>query len=101
MPRWLMPPVEGLIEPIPAPEIYVDDIGAIEIRDGIVRIYSYAEELSLHGGPPLRVVKLIVRGPLKTMGKMLKPIGGLDHIAGGDLVPAERPCRGKPRLVDG
>jgi hypothetical protein len=66
MVAWILPP-NGLIEPVPAPEIYVDGIGAIELlTPGTVRVHLIAEQLPIESpvGIPQKVVVVKVVGPM-------------------------------------
>lgn len=64
MPMWMMPPVAGLIEPAPAHEFFVEDIGALERVGTSLRAYYYTEQLPLHGGEPSRVVAVRLVWPI-------------------------------------
>lgn len=102
MPLWVMPPIAGLIEPVPAPEIYIDGIGAIEIADHMARMFLYAEELSIAGGETCRIVKVIIRRPAKNVAQAIGCLASLAHAELTGIVPqsADGPARGiPPRLV--
>lgn len=65
MPSWIIAP-SGLIEPVPAPEIYVTGIGAIEsVGTGDLRVVLVQEQLPLESGGhvPQRVVVAKLVGP--------------------------------------
>ena len=63
MSNWIVPPV-GIIEPVPAPEIYTDGIGAIEISGETVVCYFIRDQLpieSQHGEAQRILVARIIR----------------------------------------
>ncbi len=67
MSEWIIPP-EGIIEPSPAPEIYIDDAGAIELVGNDIRIYCYVQQLPLEiAGGSQKVCVLKVRRPIVTI----------------------------------
>lgn len=68
---WIIPPCPGLIEPSPAPEIYIDGIGAVQCTGRSLRIACYANEICLYGAGPQRVVKFWVRRPLSQTSEIL------------------------------
>lgn len=100
MPLWVMPPIAGLIEPVPAPEIYIDGIGAIEVAGGMARVFLYAEELSISGGETSLIVKAIIRRPVKNVGQAIGSLASLAHAELTGIMPqsADGPLKG-PRLV--
>ena len=63
---WIVPPTPGVIEPSIAPEFFVDDIGAIEITNGIIRIYLVADQslVEAKSAPPQRIVRCKIVGPV-------------------------------------
>ena len=65
MTSWVIPPV-GLIEPVPAPEFYIDGIGAIELFGACVRMHLYSQQMPLEcaGGPSQKVVMVKVVRPI-------------------------------------
>lgn len=72
MSGWIIPP-HGLIEPVPAPEIYCDGIGAIERLDhGTICVHFVREHLPLEGGAPQRVV----------VAKLFRPMEGVAYSIG-------------------
>jgi hypothetical protein len=93
---WIIRP-SGLIEPVPAPESYVEDIAAIELIGGCVRLYLATEQL------PLEAAEAVQQHILGA--KMVVPIIRIPTIIGElakCLVPAlteaDLPRHG-PRLV--
>ena len=92
---WIIAP-SGLIEPVPAPEIYVDGIGAIEaVGGGDLRYYLVQEQLPIEG--ELHVLQKVV------VAKIIAPHANVPfHIA--QLAQCIAPDisvapSGKPRLV--
>ena len=94
MRQWIVPP-NGEIEPAPAPEFYIDDIGPIELFGANVRLHCYSEQLPLEcaaGFPPQRVVVVKIVRPLRSVapsiGKLAQclwqppPLGGVKPPAG-------------------
>lgn len=66
MSAWILAP-SGLFEPVPAPEIYVDGIGAIEtIGSGNVRVHLIQEQMPLEiaAGAPQKIVVAKIIGPV-------------------------------------
>lgn len=65
MVEWIVPPA-GMIEPAPAPEFYVDDVGAIEHIGSNVRIYFCAMQLPLEAGciAPQKIVQVRIVRPV-------------------------------------
>lgn len=98
---WIVPPVAGLIEPVPAPEIYIDDMGCAElIRGGIVRKGYYADESVLDGGPIQRVLKLWVRIPLFRTPLILSKNARINEFMLGEAAPPIAPAGPfRPHLV--
>lgn len=68
MTHWIIPP-SGMIEPVPAPEFYIDRIGAIELIGSDVRLYLITEQMPLEiaAGAPQCVLALKVRRPLLSL----------------------------------
>lgn len=63
MSQWIVPPV-GIIEPVPAPEIYTDGIGAIEISGENVVCYFIRDQLTIenpHGERQRVLVAKLIR----------------------------------------
>ena len=91
MSRWIVPP-DGLIEPVPASELYTDGIGAIElIGDGNIRLHMICDQMPFDGPVSQRVV----------VAKLIRPISSVPTSIGQlaqCLLRAEPPSRG-PRLV--
>lgn len=66
MSRWIIAP-SGLIEPVPAPEIFIDGIGAIEaMPGGNLRYYLIQKQLPIESAAadPQKIVVVKVVGPL-------------------------------------
>lgn len=88
--RWVIAP-QGLIEPVPAPEIFVYGIGAIEVMPrGNLRVILFQEQLPIEGGPVQRIVVAKLVGPMSNVPIV---IGQLAQC----LVDPDEPT--KPRLV--
>lgn len=103
MRAWIVPPIAGLIEPVPAPEIFIDDIGVVEACGPTIRIGYYCEEGPLFSGGQQNVVKLWLRRPLVRTPAILRKIAAINEfmIGMGHMPPAP-PGRGPysgPRLV--
>lgn len=84
MASWIVPPVTGLIEPVPAPEFFVTRIGAIErISNENVRLYGCSEQMPLEGGGPIMVVQIKIVRPISTVSEgiahMLRCMGATCH----------------------
>ena len=93
---WVVAP-SGLIEPVMAPEVYVDGIGAIELIDsGNIRIHLVCEQLPLEAacGVPQKVVVAKIVGPVLNVPLV---IGQLAMCLWKPV--KEPPPRSKPRLV--
>lgn len=72
---WIMKP-ERLVEPVPAPEFFVDGIGAVEECDGLVRVFYYANRTNLYGDEVMKQVEVILRRPLVSIqGSLAQAIG--------------------------
>jgi hypothetical protein len=81
MTAWIVPPV-GLIEPVVAPEFYVDGIGAIEMVGNCVRIYLVTEQMPLEAsGNPQKIVSVKIIGPLPNVpgviGQLAQCLSGI------------------------
>lgn len=68
MVEWIIPPV-GLIEPVPAPEFYIDGIGAVEMIGACVRIYYFVDQMPLEVGgvPAQKIVALKIVRPIESI----------------------------------
>jgi len=98
---WVVPPV-GLIEPVPAPEFYIDRIAAIELIGADARVYLASEHLSLEveGATPQNIVSVKVRGPLLQLPIILAQLVSCLVPTRIDTIPARGPPEGsKPFLV--
>lgn len=98
---WIVPPVAGLIEPTPAPVIWVDDIGAIALGDGVLTTYYYAERAYLEASGVGKVIELIVKRPAVQVFKAFAHAALVaEHITREHSSPPGRPPTGfVPRLV--
>lgn len=91
---WIIAP-SGLIEPVPAPEILVDGIGAIEaIGGGELRYHLVQEQMPIETATALaqRVVVVKIVAPASIVPLT---IGQLAQCVLQDIPP----LIGKPRLV--
>lgn len=94
MSRWIIAPT-GLIEPVPAPEIFVDGIGAIEaIGGGNLRYYLIQKQLPIERAVenPQKIIVAKIVGPL---GNVPTYIGQLATC----VWPEDEPPPAGPRLV--
>lgn len=68
MTQWIVQP-SGLIEPVPAPEFYIDGIGAIELFGACVRMHLFSHQMPLEGGnsPAQKVVMVKIIRPVNTL----------------------------------
>ncbi len=101
---WIVPPIVGLIEPTPAPVIWIDDIGAIALDDGIASIYYCARRPDLHGDGIQWTVELIVQKRIVSVIDGFPKMFALVQrvIAKGDCSSpplGEAPPPSRPRLV--
>lgn len=64
---WILKP-DGLVEPVPAPEFFVDGVGAIEEHNGLLRLFYYANRTSLYSDESVRQVEVVVRLPMAEVG---------------------------------
>ena len=62
---WIVPPVVGLIEPIAAPVIWVDGVGAIAVADGVLTTYYCTCRDPLYGAVPEHHLEVILKRPLR------------------------------------
>lgn len=66
---WIVPP-ERLIEPVPAPVFFVDEIGAIRVEDGIISVYYCAKRPCMElGGICDNVVEVVLQRPIASFIK--------------------------------
>jgi len=97
MPHWIVPP-DGLIEPSPAPEFYVTEVGAIELVGQCIRLHFVAEQMPLEavcGLPQKVVVVKVVRPIFNLPGTLIK----IAQCMACDGPMNLRPSGGKPHLV--
>jgi hypothetical protein len=68
MAQWIIPPV-GVIEPVPAPEFYVEDIGGIELIWPCVRVLYCTRQLPLEAAPGCaqKIVSVKIIRPIDTI----------------------------------
>lgn len=64
---WILKPA-GLVEPVPAPEFFVDGVGAIEESNGLLRLFYYANRTSLYSDEMSKQVEVVVRMPMASVG---------------------------------
>lgn len=93
---WVVPPVANLVEPVIAPEIYVDGIGAIEFNNGSVRVYLTAEQLQVDGDVAQHVVGAKIIGLVSNLPMIIGQLA-MCMIARRDE-PAKPPPN-RPHLV--
>ena len=97
MPEWIVQP-QGMIEPAPAPEFYIDGVGGIELIGACIRVYCIVEQLPLEamGGHAQKIVVAKIVRPLRTVPsaiiRMAQCLG-----AESQTLP---PKPSKPRLVE-
>lgn len=91
MAYWIMQP-HGLIEPMPAPLISIDGIGAIEMIDDRIRVYLYEEEMALDGSSATsqKIVRAKVFGRIATLPMIVGQLA---------MCLAPRQSGSKPTLV--
>lgn len=70
----------GMVEPVPAPEIFCSGLGGVEeIGGGCLRFYLYVMQSPVDGGPQERVIVAKVIAPASAVPdavlQMLKAIG--------------------------
>lgn len=69
---WIVPPPPDLHEFTIAPEIYVENIGALEFIDGNIRAYLYAEQLPLEArGASQKLVAVRLIGPARNVPRII------------------------------
>lgn len=94
MVEWVVPPV-GLIEPVVAPEFFIDGVGAIEMIGACVRIYYCVDQMPLEVvGAPQKIVTLKIVRPVTGIPAS---IGRLAQCLNIERSPDIQP--GRPRLV--
>lgn len=94
---WIVAPVANLVEPVMAPEIYVDGIGAIEYNKGSVRVYLTAEQLPVEGGAAQHIVGAKIIGPLSSLPMIIGQLAMCMITGRGNEI--EPPTPGRPHLV--
>lgn len=62
MTKWIIEP-RDIIEPVPAPIVWVEGTCAISVNDGIVSRYLYARHDHLNGKAD-RVLELVIKYPV-------------------------------------
>ena len=94
-PRWIIQPPVDLIEPVPAPEIYIDDIAAVEINGSCARVICCTYEMVPGSDALQKIVKVIIRRPAEGA---LRAAGILNSVA-QHVFYGEGPTGFKPRPV--
>ena len=86
---WIVPPAEGLCEPVIAPEIVADGIGAVEYNNGQIRLYLYAEQMELGGRTevPSKVITVKIVGPLSNVPAAIGQLARCLILRGPSIVP--------------
>lgn len=84
--EWLIEPGADLIEPVPVPDIYVDQIGAIERIDSVLRVYYCTAQNVLGAREKQRIVA----------AKLILPISAVRALR---LTWARALAEPSPRLV--
>lgn len=64
---WIVPPGAAVIEPAPAPEIFITGVGAIERIGDLVRFYCVAEQRTIGCDQANQVVVVKIVRPLTGM----------------------------------
>lgn len=78
MSRWILPPVAGLIEPVAAPQFYVNGIGAIElIGEHEIRLSLFEEQMPLEA--PNGAVQKILN--VRLLGQLANVPESIGHLA--------------------
>jgi len=90
---WIIPPVAGLIEPVVAPEIYVENIGAVQFTGHSLRIAYYAREMSVHGGDGDPVIKLWLRRPTCQSALILSHVQRINEFFADRAPVGSKPFR--------
>lgn len=96
---WIVPPIAGLIEPMPVPEVFIDAIGGIElVAGGWVRLYGCSEQMPLEAGSerPQRIVQVKIVRPLVTIPEAIL---GMARCLCSERTPGIVPGGPFPRLV--
>lgn len=79
---WIVPPITGLIEPLAAPVIWVDDVGGIALADGVLTTYYYSIRDPLYGVAPEAHLEVVLKRPLRQIFKARAHVGKvLDYLA--------------------
>ncbi|HEY4721841.1 MAG TPA: hypothetical protein VII92_08345 [Anaerolineae bacterium] len=103
MAHWIVPPITGLIEPAPAPVIWIDDIGAIALDDGVASIYYCARRPDLYGDGLQWTVELIVQrrvvSVIDEFPKMFALVQRMIASEHGKPPAGLTPSPSRPRLV--
>lgn len=103
MSAWIVPP-RGLIEPVPAPVHFIDEIGAISVSNGIISIYYCALRPSFSvTGECDSVVSVVLQRPISSFIEAHTKMAALAEFcrnAQTDQSWHPRPPSGsRPRLV--
>lgn len=86
MSAWIVPPVEAMIEPAPAPEFFVSDIGAIErLPGGVARFYLCARRMA--GNEVCDVIAVKIVRPIDTIPTMLNRLARCAARGGAPQLP--------------
>lgn len=97
---WILPPVEGLSETALAPVIWIDDIGAVSLCDGVVTTYYYTIRAPLYGGQAEKNMELIVkRTPRAFANHMIIAANAAQMLLAPAVVPSLPPRGWTPRVV--
>jgi hypothetical protein len=67
---WIIPPT-GLIEPVTAPVIWVDGIGAIDVSNNVLTTYYYAAKPSLCGKEVDHVLEIVIKRPVEALAPQI------------------------------
>ena len=59
---WIIEP-EDLIEPGPTPVIWIDDVGAVALNEGVLSFYVYSLKDTLSGEAPLKTLEAVIKRP--------------------------------------
>lgn len=72
-PEWIIAPSPQMLEAAIAPELFIDDIGAIEFFAGNIRLYLATHQLPLEAGnkPPLELVAAKITMPLVAVPSLI------------------------------
>lgn len=63
---WILKP-QGLVEPVPAPEFFIDGVGAIEECNGLLRVFYYAHRTCFHSDENVKQVEVVLRRPISSV----------------------------------